>query len=61
MHHKKRMWRIYDFNYLRFVIVYIFMNVSSIGSRQTQVRRTDRRTVTVLDVAERRDYVTVMM
>ena len=35
------------------------MNVSSIAIGQTQVRRTDRRTVTVLDVARRRAHVTV--
>ena len=37
------------------------MNVSSIASGQTEVRRTERRTVTVLDVARRRGYVTVKM
>ena len=40
---------------------YIYIGSICIAIGQTEVRQTDRRTVTVLDVARRRAYVTVKM
>ena len=61
MRHKKRIvthlrpFNIYDWK------KYIYIGSICIATGQTQVRRTDRQTVTVLDVARRRAYVTVRM